>query len=512
VVQIDTGEIWEYLRPESEGEVAVLSALAERIDGELWLRGASLLVGPDAIGETGWPAWNRAHGNELQRDEALAIPRKFGVEQDDFVMCRVVMTIDEATKWVDAALNGRAAVLANEMTALTDLGPAKAPIQTAQSSTGGSASFMAHMQRPAKGFHFKPRSFTRINMPPSEWDFDGETVYGAIAQLTGLAFFFDPKHAPAGLFVGRFERRAWIQGQRPHFDEKRYEVKIGLEPDRVDPADLEVELEETMDDELLKSIRLSLEDMDLRSESIDMYRQRGKIEHTELPVKLPSIGRKVRRSLRLFHRDGHLLDLWPDYVIAETVRLGISVDGSEPTYHTIGEVVTRSSADYLSELRDMDAAVRSLREEGTVTRLYESNAEAFKHLDVLFKSIDAEILILDPFFDKWELIEGLRSGARVLTSKENLKKRTKPPEQLSSKVKVWGLQGVAPVPFHDRFALWTGGGVTFGASLQNKTSKRLFRMDRMSTDEASVLRARFDDWWSDPTFGSWPSPGAPEND
>ena len=67
-----------------------------------------------------------------------------------------------------------------------------------------------------------------------------------------------------GLLVGRLERRAWFDDVKGDGDFNHYELHVGLEPDRVDAADLEVELEEWADGgELTNVRRLLLGELDL---------------------------------------------------------------------------------------------------------------------------------------------------------------------------------------------------------------------------------------------------------
>lgn len=495
---IDTSEIWQYLKPEPQTETAVLSAVASRFDGELVLLAASLLIGPAEIGSSGWPHWSAKHGDTRQQEALFELPAEFSAEQEAFVIVRKALTLEDAQTWVDEALNHHVADLGYGYVASAHLERADAPLRTVWNSLTPAETFVSGMKRPAAGFHFKPEGEPWSTMPPDGWEICGHTTYMTIPFALGLSFVTEPERSPHGLFVGRFERRAWLEGQLLHPETSEYEIRIGIEPERVDPADLEVELAEYRRDELLLCQRIALEDDDLLEATRNVYEGRGVHDQMGVRLLIPTIGKGVQRSLRLFHRDGNLLDAWDRYSIAEQVTGTFHFGGGVPLVVKSGSAVTRTSAEYLAAIEHAQSEYRAMRVAGVVSRIHEDRSKATDYLLSLFRSIDSEILILDPFFDEWSLIQELRVGARLLTGRLSTEKIAAVPSGVAPAVRHRKSKG--PTPFHDRFALWRGGGITFGTSLQAGGKDRLFRMDRMSVDESTVLRAKFDDWWDAPEF------------
>jgi hypothetical protein len=104
-----------------------------------------------------------------------------------------------------------------------------------------------------------------------------------------------------------------------------------------------------------------------------------------------------------------------------------------------------------------------------------------------------ELLVVDPYFRDWPLLENLGGQPpRVLIGPDV----DPPPPTFTGKAARWR-SGLAP--FHDRFFLWEGGGVSVGTSA-GAVRDRLFRIVRMGAAESDVLRSRFALWWSDPGF------------
>ena len=71
-----------------------------------------------------------------------------------------------------------------------------------------------------------------------------------------------------------------------------------------------------------------------------------------------------------------------------------------------------------------------------------------------------------------------------------------PPATFSGRARQWHDRGA---PFHDRFFLWDGGGVSVGTSA-NTFGDRLFRIARLGAAESEVLQTQFSLWWDDTGF------------
>jgi hypothetical protein len=111
----------------------------------------------------------------------------------------------------------------------------------------------------------------------------------------------------------------------------------------------------------------------------------------------------------------------------------------------------------------------------------------------ILERASGELLVLDPYFRDWALLENLvGQPPRVLIGSDV----DAPPASFPGRVARWRA-GLAP--FHDRFFLWEGGGVSVGTSAGG-IRDRLFRIVRMNAADSDVLRSRFALWWSDPGF------------
>jgi len=297
-----------------------------------------------------------------------------------------------------------------------------------------------------------------------------------------------------GLLVGRLERRAWFDDVKGDGTFNRYELHIGLEPDRIDIADLEVELEEWANGgELTNSRRLLLGDLDLGS--------RAGLKR--VVVSLPTLGRGLAHEARLYDRDGVLLDRTQRSKLAERIIARgrvVAPDGSSATTtFTAGEHVTVGVAERLERLDQLERDYRELLERGLETRIIRDRQTA---LDVIAGHLQAaarEIWILDPYFgrspDDWTVLQNVTAPVRVLTGRD-----AKRPPAMMHNVRVRKWIGAQRNPlFHDRFYLWEGGGLTVGTS-PSGFGNRDARIDRLRSVEADGWRALFSQYWNSTDF------------
>jgi len=197
-------------------------------------------------------------------------------------------------------------------------------------------------------------------------------VTQAIDRL-GMSWF-DSKNgaAPSRLLLGRFERRAWLAGQRLVPENDLHTVQIGIDPDRAELADLVLEVEEHISDELVLGERLLIEDTDIREAQRVLYGPKPKSGRLEIGVGLPTLGRGVKRSVHLHHRDGTLLDEWPSFNLVESMTMTMTVNGSEQRPIAIGE--KRGPQDFVELLGAVERArsqYATLRREGSHNRFFE---------------------------------------------------------------------------------------------------------------------------------------------
>jgi hypothetical protein len=202
----------------------------------------------------------------------------------------------------------------------------------------------------------------------------------------------------------------------------------------------------------------------------------------------------MRRSARLNHRDGTLLDEWRSFNIVESISITMTVNGSEQPPIEIGE--RRPPQDLVGLLGAVER-VRSqyatLRREGAHNRIFDDLAEGRKALRAILERAHGELLVVDSYLRDWDLVSHLDGQPpRVLIGPDV----DPPPASFSGRVARWRT-GLAP--FHDRFFLWDGGGVSVGTSA-GAIRNRLFRIVRIGAAECEELRSRFALWWSDPGF------------
>lgn len=493
----DIRAAWEHLGIE-EDEAVVLSAIYETTTDTPVLMAASLLVGPPAIATSGWPAWRAAAGfRPAPGEEALKVPATFVVMLESAIACRVTMDQSEAYGWLRRVLEDGVCSASGQLPeARAHLGPARSPIRICTQSSTAAGDLATWLTRPVVGFHF-PRTDAPAGLQAGEsWTVgDAEVLVTGAIDLLGMSWF-DSKRgaAPSGLLLGRFERRAWLAGQRLVPENDLYTIQIGIDPDRAELADLEVEVEEHIGDELVLGERLLIEDTDIREAQHVLYGPKPTTGRLEIGVALPTLGRGVKRSVHLHHRDGTLLDEWLSFNLAEKITMTMTVNGSEQRPITIGE--ERGPQDLVELLGAVERArsqYAALRREGSHNRIFDDLDQGRAAVRAILERAPGELLVVDAYFRDWTLLTSLGGPPpRVLIGPDV----NPPPDDFAGRCAQWRER---PAPFHDRFFLWETGGVSVGTSA-GAIHDRLFRIVRIGPAEANVLRDRFSQWWSDPGF------------
>lgn len=489
-------DTWEHLAIDPE-EAIVLSAIYETVNDRPTLMAASLLAGPPEIAASGWPGWRLAEGFKPQpAGDILSIPAEFVVELEGAVVGRAIVDPADAYRWLRAALEqGVAPSVGSLPDAAAALGPAPAPIRVGTHSQTEAGKLATWLARPIMGFHFPRTTDAKELRPGRSWTVAGLESFNPAMDLLGIAWF-DQKQGddPAGLLLGRFERRAWLVSQRLVPEHDLYTVQLGIEPDRADLADLEIQIEELLADELIFGEHLRWEDTDIREALEVLYGPKPVTGRLEIGLALPTLGRGMKRAVRLNHRDGTLLDEWRSFNIVEAISITMVVNEIEQLPIEIGE--RRAPQDLVGLLGAVER-VRSqyatLRREGAHNRIFDDVAEGRKALRAILERADGELLVVDPYLRDWDLLSNLDGPQpRVLIGADV----DPPPASFPGRVGQWRT-GLAP--FHDRFFLWEGGGVSVGTSA-GAIRNRLFRIVRMGAAESEELRSRFALWWSDPGF------------
>lgn len=203
-----------------------------------------------------------------------------------------------------------------------DVSASVGPVRVFPQDDSPASSLCAAAVRPVAGVLFRGPP-TEEPVPEGRWSSGTNSYYGLPLRL-GL---FEPPtpsaRFPAGLLVGRMERRAWFNGVRGEPELTTFLLDIGLEPARIDISDLEVTLDEWVEEELVYSRRVRLEEV-----PIDHARDEPAVQ-----VRVPALGPRVRRAARLHHRDGTLLDRTSRFHVVESVEVSISTlprDGAMP--------------------------------------------------------------------------------------------------------------------------------------------------------------------------------------
>jgi hypothetical protein len=497
----DVQPAWNWLGIEA-GEMFVLSAVYETAAETPTLMAASLLAGPRAIA-TGWPSWRLAEGfRPPPSEDEVSIPGTFKIEQNGAIAGRAVMTPDEAYGWLRSVLERRSCPAIGDLPhACAALAPAQAPIMVCTQSESPAGSLATWLPRPVNGFHF-PRTDAPAEIEPAETWTIAETEYFSPAiNVLGMSWFREKNGPPpSGLLVGRFERRAWLAGQKLDPENELFAISIGLEPERAELADLELEVQERVGEEVIFAEHVRLEDTDLGEVLPMLYAAVSDDKKRQVVVNLPTLGRGIARSVRLTHRDGVLLDERNSMNLAETISFTLTVNGAEQPPVTVGE--TRDRQDLVGLLGGVERVRKQyvdLRRRGARNRLFEDPSDGWKALRATLERARGELLVLDPFFKDWALLDGLGSPPpRVLLGAGG----EDPPTTFVGQVRRWRHD---VVPFHDRFFIWDTGGVSVGTSA-GTTRHRLFRIVRIGAAEADVLHERFVEWWTDPQAEQiWPA-------
>ncbi len=478
-------------------ESAVLSALYEREDGEVRLRHASLLIGPARLGQVNWARWRIDHAIRLTWDfgEAKSLPPTFVFDGGTFVAGRSVMTPTEARAWLTEGVRKGDLPQSGPLPSAT-VRPFHRPqalLRVFPRLWTPVARLAAGAIRPMSGFFFETRERPSISLP-SDWEIDGRRILGGAMTALGIsipdACFADRAPSAQGLLVGRLERRAWFNDVRGSGDFELYELHLGWEPERCDLAELEVELEEWVGDELAHSRRLALGETEL-----------GEREGAEKAiVSLPTLGRGVGHSARMHHRDGSLLDVTNRSKLVEQIdmKLQFSVSGGEPAEQriTAGHLYTPTVDERVERFDSVERQYRELLEAGLAGRIVTDPATAFDVVHRHLKAARGEVRVLDPYFGAdaadWALLAAATLPVRVLTGW-----KAQPASMPLSHVDARKLdKAVQRTPgFHDRLYLWDGGGLSVGTS-PSGLGKRDSRVDQLGAVEAAAWTALFETYWT----------------
>jgi hypothetical protein len=347
---------------------------------------------------------------------------------------------------------------------------------------------------------------TALAQPPSSWHFGVIKTPQPLLNLSTLVGFNIISGSPPvpALAIGRLRRTAWFSGIRLT---NNIEADITLTPDRASLGDLEVDLEEYADDGLVQARRLRLADIALPPGSPE-----------QVTVALPTLGPGLRRQLRLYDLVGRLLDNCDvtAFLAQIDITMTADVDGQTATSRfAVGTPpATPTPVTRLAALDSAESGYTRLLTEGLDRRILDDPTTALTVIQDALEDAKDDLLVLDPYFGHqptdWAALQKVTVPVRVLTMHKQFAKPASarkpaqppvmPPPPPSADIQhLPGLQirsWSQKAPWHDRFYLWAGGGLTVGGS-PSGLGARLMRVDRLNPVEANAWRTRFEAWWPD---------------
>lgn len=488
-----------------EDERAVYSAIYRREEEGVSLLYASLLIGPEEMAAGSWGAWMLNGAERLtERFQSLAKAPAQGLIESAPVQGSAEIlagrfSIDHARmrSWLTGVLDAGVLPQFEELPeANAKLLAPTAPLHIFPRLWTPVSRLAATTIRPLRGFFF-PLAEQPKALVTRAWRLGGVTAHDGSWSTLGIALpneghSFEPP--PAGLLIGRLERRAWFNDVRGDGAFKRYELHVGIEPERVDVSELEVELEEWSGDEVVNSRRLALGDLKLG--------QRAGADR--FLVSLPTLGRGFAHVARLYDREGALLDRTQRARLVERMVGKARYRGPHGAVGTqefeIGERVDVGLEERLARFDRLDEDYRQMLQEGLEERVISGPGRANVLRDELGR-VSKPLSILDPYFgyspSDWQSLTGLGLPVRILTGRG-----AKPAPSGLANVEVRRWRGAARnPPFHDRFYLWEGGGLSVGTSPSGLGSRDA-RLDRLGATEAAAWLASFETYWQSGDFRS----------
>jgi hypothetical protein len=286
------------------------------------------------------------------------------------------------------------------------------------------------------------------------------------------------------LVVARLSRRAWI-GRVRYRPEEGLLVEIRREPD-ADPDfhGLVVELTEGDAGELFDARRLALSDVRLPARA-----------KTRVWLRLPTLGRAIERSLRLYDRAGELLDFMDPFNFVERVEISLMVNDAPAAPIVAGDRSGRPKLpERLQALRDVEAQWEWWRSNGLRYRVVRDDRAMYAHLRRRLRRARSEVLVMDPYFGKdphdWPIVDGLQAGVRILTGSAAVRPAG---AAAAAAARKWSSN---PPPYHDRLWIFDGrSGLSVGTSVNGLQGRRAYRVAEMDPHEVAEWSAAFETWW-----------------
>lgn len=320
-----------------------------------------------------------------------------------------------------------------------DVGPADAVVSLFPHVTSPAGHLAAMAGRPVLGW-LHPVGGAMDGDSPTHWTpVEGGTAFDASLLLLGLSSgSLGGVPRRRGLLVGRLARDAWIAEVR------------GVAPD--------------------------LRCFDIR-------------------VRLPSLGPRVVRRVRLYNLDGRLLDAAEEVRLVERIEVRFGVQGEPLEALHVGNNAIPNLVERLEAQTWSEGAFQQMLEGGAKGRVVASREKVRQQLRRLLREARGELLVMDRYFGDpadWDVLEDVRVPIRVLTGSRGALPADAAPGSPSLRVG----RVSRPAPFHDRGYIWDGGGVSVGASVNGLTRDELTVIGPLEPIVQREFAARFEVWWA----------------
>jgi len=476
-----------------------VSLIARSTDAGYVLSHGSVILGGSTPAAMPWPEWHErecGHG-ESSTLKLLALAgspsdewTQFDHALDGWRMLRFLVPGVELPDWLTRAVSPDGSIRVGTGDVIqVNATAAEAVIRVLTGTNTSTGRLAAMVARPLVGW-MHPLTATEKDggaMPPDEWAVNGISVRAATTFLTGIAVTsYDGCHPAHGLLIAKTVSVAWIRQLRGGPQGDTFSIRAGLDPEQIAMWDLVVDMEEfDSDDNLVAGRRVALADLELPSHGAD-----------DITIELPAVGSDLKRNIRVFHRDGRLLDAATDVRILRAIHLTIQVNDGEPQTTIMGDEAPPSTlVTRLAAVDAADEAFDRMLEQGVPNRLVLPGDDGRTLLAKRLSAARGELSIFDPYFHRdvdWDVLRQVTVPMRLIT--------TRKPETrtlvsgLNINIRVW--RGGDKAPFHDRGYLWQGGGLAVGTT-PSSLGDRLSLIDEMSTAVHKRLTQEFELWWND---------------
>lgn len=479
-------ELWHFLAVEPD-ETVVITAVVKKTESERFsVCKASVLVGPPELGRTNWMGWKKRHHQGMIADTLEPPTPCYAADAADGLrICRVSTGQEFAKQWLRHLWHGEVApalppYLPPTVAALTR---PVAPLFITPRLDTAASTFVTSAVRPARGFLFggQPLDITGEQL----WTANG-TAYPNLPLWAGL--LVEPG-GPGGVLVARMTRQAWLETLFWDREQQRFQCLIGLEPTRTDPMDLVLTLEEWVQEELVYAETVSFEQLP------DIDRNRGQ---SVLRVSRPTLGTQVRRQLRLYDREGNLLDATNRFWVIEgiTLDLHVQTNGAQISIPVqIGQLpLVPSVLERAADIQRVQSERTAIFNAGATSTVVPKTTDVHRLMRSRLSQARRWLHVVDRYFGKdsrdWSLFDDVTVPIQVLTTVQPPKAPNSSTRSLE--VRRWSNR---PYPFHGRAYLWDGGGLAVDHS-PNGFGTTLIFMTPLTAAQSRAWDAAFQGWWN----------------